>query len=478
MNFLPEKLSETGDYNCTWGKQYEMAKRAGIANPDSWDVRDALRHDLLFEDDYYHESIPKSDRAGMYLVIDDSWDIPFGRDIDKNTVPFGAVDPDISKFPGYGDTPAERFRTLDRNVKALGYCGTGLWISCQQAYEKPGITMDEHREYWKKRASWCEEAGIRYWKIDWGRHDRETEYREMMTRVLKEYAPGIIVEHPFRGTNGIDQSRDEKILEYTRRELAFSDAYRLMDVMPCDWDTIGISRAHIMLSSKTEAKYGTRGMPQGEDCYVMCAVLGFTTGVLWPYDDMRIPLLWHRIAPPFTVYESDYTYSSETIHDAGYNLDRNHWLYGKYDDIYHPAVMCRGCGLPEVHPCFGVAPTVCASKNPRTGVYSLGTFARKLETGMFTPVADITFSVGSPETVVGLFGPMGDVTLKYETEIKHGSKVMLQNIFDTEAQDITEMCGIEGSRLTLDGRRLRRIWSESENSKGTVSQMIKVIQKD
>ena len=40
-----------------------------------------------------------------------------------------------------------------------------------------------------------EEAGIEYWKVDWGKRCNDNEYRKMLTRTAEKYAPRLIVEH-------------------------------------------------------------------------------------------------------------------------------------------------------------------------------------------------------------------------------------------------------------------------------------------
>ena len=55
--------------------------------------------------------------------------------------------------------------------------------------------MDKERTGWEERARWCHEAGVMYWKVDWGRGAADGNYRRMMTECVRKYAPALKIEH-------------------------------------------------------------------------------------------------------------------------------------------------------------------------------------------------------------------------------------------------------------------------------------------
>ena len=194
MNFIPKESRPCYDYMCTWALQEATASKIGLHSGDGCtDQRDALTDELLFGSARYYHPYDRTYRSGLSLLLDDGWDVPFGS---KNSWQverfFGTCDPNPEKFPNYGKTPVERLRTLNQKAKDFGYAGIGLWIATETGGSGKGDlgVGEEARKYWAERARWCEQAGVLYWKIDWGRHCDPT-YRRMLTEVLRENAPSI-----------------------------------------------------------------------------------------------------------------------------------------------------------------------------------------------------------------------------------------------------------------------------------------------
>ena len=104
-------------------------------------------------------------------------------------------------------------------VKEMGYCGLGLWVSPQIAFEEKEqrSTPEQIRAYWLEKARISEEAGIRYWKVDWGKYS-DTENRRIMTECAREAAPSLRLEHatpqnPFESASGEDDPRTKSMRE-------------------------------------------------------------------------------------------------------------------------------------------------------------------------------------------------------------------------------------------------------------------------
>lgn len=467
MNFIPKTSTPCGDYLCTWELQENTAHILGLTGTKCSDQRDALDGNTLFGDTNYFHIVPREYRSGLYLVIDDGWDVPYGTPNEKGQ-PFGSCDPDKDKWQ-YGDTAVERLKGIVERVKALGYAGLGIWVATRTYYEdERPVSFEEAKEYWSERARQSHEAGVSYWKIDWGYHC-DVPYRTMMTEVLREYAPEIIVEHafcqpPFSQMGDIERRRGE-----TAKILPVSDVFRLYDVSKPFEDSSMLCRADEALSSASKRMpsntlLDTMGLLNGEVCAYVCASLGLTAGIMHYGGNDEAMLRWHRIAPPFSVYDAEYKRSDETLTDSMYFDRKPLWwinVAGQYLEEKAPAVMARGCELPKVTPLSGLKPFVCASRNPKSGAYSIATFNRTVDPNSdIIALADIELKVAETDALVGAFGYFGSLTLIYPEDIS-GKRIYVEDLLadidnPDAAVDVTDEVTMNGSSVTLDGRLLRR----------------------
>lgn len=488
MNFITKNSTPSYDYMCTWELQEVTAGKLGIHSDDGTvDQRDVLTDEYLFGTEEYYHPCNKAERAGLYLLLDDGWDVPFGS---KNSLDverfFGTCDPNQERFPGYGDTPVERLRTLVEKAKALGYAGVGLWIATETGGSGKGDlgVGDQARAYWAERAAWCEEAGITYWKIDWGKHG-DAEYRKMMTEVLRENAPHIIVEHavcqsPYSQMGDIESRRKQ-----TAENLPLCDVFRLYDVVKPFTDSSMLMRIDEAMSASVGMKplYGTKGILNAEICSNICAAFGCAIGIM-SGDQTNTSdtacLHWHRLAPPFSIYDTDFKKSEEYLTDS-YFFDRNPvwWLKvrGKRYEETAPAVMVRGCELPEVTPVGELMPFVVASRNPITGAYSIATIKRTVNPNVgIIALADIRFKVGGFDVPIGIFGYYNSLTLVFDKPIGK-ARIYIQDLMSDEAKDVTESCVIDGASVTLSGDDMRYFgtYARSDEDKADPSFLVKVI---
>lgn len=479
MNLIPKTSKPCGDYVCTWSLQEDTAHKLGIVGTKCSDQRDALDDKTLFGEVNYYHHVPREYRSGLYLIIDDGWDVPYGTPNEKGQ-PFGSCDPDPEKWP-YGDTAVERLKGLVKRAKGLGYAGLGIWVATRTYYEdEREVSFEEAREYWIERAKQSNEAGISYWKIDWGRHC-DADYRTMMTEVLHKYAPGVIVEHaacqaPFSQMGDIESRKRN-----TAAILPVSDAFRLYDVAKPFEDSSMLCRADEALSAPHARKLGTTGILNGEVCAYVCAALGLASGIMYFGPNDEAMLRWHRIAPPFSIYANEYKKSDEILTDSMYfDRDPLWWIHvkGQYLEEKAPAVMARGCELPRVVPTGELKPFVCASKNPETGAYAIATIARTVDPNSdITALADIEFAVGGADALIGIFGYYASLTLKYSESLE-GRRIYAEDLLSDvnaadAALDITDEVKIDGNTVTLGGRLLRRIGlSARSNSEPSVPSLV------
>ena len=201
----------------------------------------------------------------------------------------------------------------------LGYRGLGLWICANATGEEEAhpLSVEEAENYWKERAIWCRKAGVDYWKVDWGYHCGDAAYREMMTRIVKQYAPDLKIEHAVcRGP------LDEKVEHWKRvgKLLSISDYVRTYDVVKEFTYSTTIARTWEMFDQDREVQFGCRGIPNIEDAPLLAAGLCCSMGVMrhpcWggtetdvldfgrKWNEVERALRWQRIAPPFGIWES------------------------------------------------------------------------------------------------------------------------------------------------------------------------------
>lgn len=463
MNLLDAEAKPYGSYYCTWHHQRKVVNKYGIPDHNGSGCRDALCLKYLFNDENDYHWLPMEDRKGVYLVLDDGWDVAPGTQSNnrENRRFFGSVEPDPVKFAGLGDTALERLTALRKLATEHGYAGLGLWIAPQVCGEIEDSTMEEAEKYWISRAKLCAEAGVRYWKVDWGYQSNNTEYRRMMTRAVKQYAPELMIEHAYiQKPITFADERDTR-RKLSRAAFAIGDAFRLYDVMWPLPESTTLSRLHEVLKDHPKPEYGVRQLPNAEYRYFTAAGLGCSVGVMDETEYAVAALRWERLAPPFGANEAEYSYSEEFLTDS-YFFPKNvvSWqeYAGKLLTESAPAVMARGCELPKVVPVGTEKPFVCASRNPVTGAYAVATNRRTINpNALIIAPAHISLRIEDMNAPVGVFGYMESLTLTYPEDIKPDMKFYAQNLLDAEARDITASVIVDGNRATFPGRVLNEV---------------------
>lgn len=464
---LPSLIQDSGivtnNYMCTWVLQGATARKLGIKGSYGSEFREALNHHTLFDTDEYYHPYSREFRKDLIFLLDDGWDVPKDAQSDpEGQKIFGSIDPHEDRFPGYGKSPIERLKRLNAEVKAKGYRGVGLWSCCQQAYEGE-YNPDKARAYWEERARWCHEAGVMYWKVDWGKHSDDMAYREMMTQAARKYAPDLLVEHAVCQPPLLFLDKGdfpEKRRTCVEQMMDFSDAVRTYDVIEPFELSATLGRAHEALAAKGKQKYDALGLVNIESEPYIGAALGGAIGVMTYRKDMEVGLAWQKAAPPFGIYDGAYICSDEILTDTCFYDEDASWLRcgGKYFEESAPAIMARNCPLPEVKRCGEYSPFVAASKNPFTGAYAVGAFRRTVDPNrQFVALADVTIKVEQTDALIGAFGVYNTLSVECETVYPEKVRIYAQNLLEKTSFDVTEYVRREGCKLTFNGRDMR-LW--------------------
>lgn len=465
MNFIPKQATANGNYMCTWDLQHDLACKLHLQGENGSDTRDALTPEWLFGTEEHYHPLAREYRSGMYFLLDDGWDVPRGsRNLGgDSTILFGAVDPDPGRFAIAGDTPVERLSWVSRKAKEFGYAGAGLWIAPQMSGcpAAEGWNETQTRSYWEERAAWCHEAGIAYWKVDWGYFCGSPEYRRIMTEAAHRRAPGLAVEHALVQMPMHLPGEREGRRAQSRSIFRYSDFFRTYDVIWPMSEVCTLARIHDVLTDAEPLECGCKGILNVEYMAGIAAGLGCSMGVMHADFPIHAVLRWQRLAPPFGAAEAGYLFSAEQLDDFYYFAKKSiRWV--PYDDMeLHetaPAVMSRGCALPQVISAGADAPFVLASRNPHTGAYAVSTLRRVLYPNVgLACMAHVTLDVDEPGAFVGVFGLFESLTLRYAQPLPSGARVWAQNLMEDEAQDVTEQVVMQGDSIRLPGRLLARI---------------------
>ena len=186
-------------YYCTWLAQNFIAEetgeeRAAVRPQFTGDqgancARDKVNEYTVFGKDGMAEN-PVKGREELYLVLDDGWDVPFDFDPYAHKDYFGSLEANEQRFPCAKGKPAERLKALNERAKSLGWKGIGIWVAAQKCgkdYNSPFSEMD--KEYWRERILWCKQAGVTYWKVDWGTSEHDVAFRKFLTDAAAELYP-------------------------------------------------------------------------------------------------------------------------------------------------------------------------------------------------------------------------------------------------------------------------------------------------
>ena len=471
---LPVRVSDrVYDYWCTWGVQNGLvasrAQRDASATAGDQGARGArenIDEKLVFGPDGWADFFPSS-RAGMYMMLDDGWDVAHGVHPNAQMDRFGSLEPAADRFGSFGGTAEKRLAGINRALRDRGWRGAGLWVAAQNFDER------------KLEAS--ARAGVGYWKVDWGRQAASNAYRRRISEAKRRIYPELIVEHmpfhssvfndwdPVKGTGSgrKPEEPDGAIVE----RMSFSDVIRIYDMLGPTETATALERIRYL--SRAAELGGNGTVLNVEDNPILGAVLGHAFGLMrYPrpearysctvgslgIDEVNRALVWRQFAPVFgatamcPTVVSDARIEASFVFRRGQGWDARAWEREVRQNA--PAVMTRGMKLPEVTYLDERHPFVVASRHPN-GALSVGVLAPLSQNEMKTPSASVRLDARLERGVpLGVFGDVESLTLK---DADPSAKVMARDLLSDVDEDITRDIVRMNGMITLPGEALSRI---------------------
>lgn len=479
INLIQDYINTTPDYYCTWQTQLYAT-----CDGKPTGQRSVINENSLFNEEkpygwaYFYEGA----RKDLFIVLDDGWDVPMM----DNSEYYGSLILNDEKFPTFTNnskTNTDALKMLSDKIKLLGWKGLGLWVCCQEC-EKYSDNK-ETEEYWIEKLKEANDAGIGYWKVDWGEKSLDIEFRKMLTELGKEYAPDLIIEHAV----------NSEIIPY-------SDTFRTYDVPAIMSIPMTLEKIKKCMSVD-KVKDGLSGLINCEDEAYIAAAGGFAMGIMrHPYSgkftnghsDMSFPethrnlktkmyeviraVNWHKVAPAFCFDRSSIFVDEHELEDNWHFLNKSEeietWWFdseefckGLKGDVITksaPAGISRECNPPDVIADEnGNVPYVVASKNPN-GVFSVATLGRTSGRKYEIPKCDILVKTGESKTI-GVFGEYKNLLI--ETTYSEISSVLMQDLADEKAYDVTDDVTFEENKIVIPGAVIEKIGTISQPDEDT-----------
>ena len=489
IDLIPDCQNQTPDYYCTWQTQLYATSDGKPAGQ-----RAVIGERALFEKEkpygwaYFYEEA----RRDLFLVMDDSWDVP----PDGDPRYYGSLQLDGDKFPaavGGSKSNAEALKRLSDRIKALGWRGLGGWVCAQES--ACVADADKPEAYWTARLREANAAGMSFWKVDWGERGRDLAFRRMLTDLGHVHAPALIIEHAC-----------------INEAVPYSDVFRTYDVPAILSIPMTLQKLCNCMAGNTAAP-GYAGLINCEDEPYTAAAGGFSMGIMrHPYAgplpngraDMSFPALhrdiktklyeviraarWHRIAPAFGVNARELAVSPQVLQDDWRFEDlsaelESWWLpNGSLFDrmgtegmaASAPAAIARRMPLPTVLPDENSRiPYLVAAKNPN-GAVSIATLGRTQGRTYGIPHCDITAETGDG-SLIGIFGEYKSLTLR--TSHKAIKTVLMQDVAGDHAYDVTDRVALAGGSVTIPGELIHTVGREAQpggdtSAPGVVLQLV------
>ena len=518
-----KSAAATPNYYCTWATQARTIKAMKAKGESMFPgdqglpgCRDNLDEKTVFGAAGWARTLYPEARRNLNFLLDDGWDVDYGLNPYEHTAKFGSLVLNERRFPSIKGTPAERLRELSRRVKDLGWAGCGLWVACQApgeswSHHEPAAVLEEDL---RRKLGWCGEAGIAYLKVDWGAHDGDVEYRELMSALAKEYCPETLIEHaltwsvPLNGCHGGERD-GKKFLEIVdrgrlvndRRYAALTgakapalmrcgDAFRIYDMLSPIFYPTAIERT-LMLLEMSE-KTGGHAQINVEDLPYLGASLGCALGVMrataWDADEndpisrretcgeATRAVAWQEIAPPTGANAAMATrHSDATLTDEWTFAADETWIgivANKTIPQTTAAVVTRGMSaLPEVTDLGEGVPFVTAMRHAN-GALAVGAMPRVVDRkGFRFPKCDVAVPEDARNAPVGIFGSFNSVA--FECAAK-GARVLARDLAGEELHDVTKACTFTGGRVILPGDVLARIGTEAIGDKSMPGTLVEI----
>lgn len=477
-----------------------MAPEEKVGEEGARAARNRMREEFLFGEGGLADQYPEI-RKELYFLLDDGWDVPFDVHPDRQITRFGSLILAEDRFPSFSGSPAERLKKLNRALQERGWKGAALWVAAHGVGEDPEkgvMSRKEAERYWGERMRWCCEAGIEYWKIDWGFHQFDPAWKEMITSLRDRLAPSLHVEHSFPAACPLNhvtlqagvQVSDGRFAgweDYPARwgeALRCSEIFRTYDVLQ---KFAPVSTLDRMVTLMTENEQADTILNCEDEPY-LGAVLGCSLGIMRSglceeipgfcfdprqtrrrLDEVTRAVNWQKLAPPFSIREGALKTGGELIRETG-RLHRGEFWEAEYleREIFQQChgIVVRNRELPEILYEETVHPIVAAAEHPN-GAVSVLTLARQDGAGGWrTPGAGIVLKGIRRKTPVGVFGHWSRVILTV-AEGEKPLRVLAADLRDGNRRDITAGCRIVGNQIEIGREVFEKI---GENREGDLSE--------
>ena len=478
--------SVSPSYFCTWNAQVERAKDAGMRSRETLfpgdqgvpGARDVIDERSVFGAAGWATTLYPRERADLYFLLDDGWDVPYGLDPwGRDDMPeFSTLVLDTKRFPSFPGTPAERLRALNRRLKDVGWRGAGIWVACQCHHDRPNALRpsDATREELKRKLSESAEAGVDYWKVDWGIRDLDAEFRVLLSELARAYHPALHVEHkPQLGQPLLpDDFAETSDNAFNRTVLGTGDIFRTYDTLR-PFDQVS-TLARVAAYSRIVDRIGSRSLLNVEDALDVGAALGHTFGIMRRARtsgtaEVLRAVRWQQAAPAFGGDAAFPTRTSDLVLEERHLFGNDAWYSparGKTVSQGAPAVIARGLPLPEVRPEGAERPFVVAGRNPN-GAVGVCLVPRLVDGAFVTPPAEVTLDVAAtPGQTVALFGKAKALALR---DAPGTRAVYAADLADGDEHDVTAQAVRRDGRLVLDGALLAKVGAERNGSDDATS---------
>lgn len=506
INLVPDFASPTPSYWCTWGTQNYASDSTTLKNA-IWGVNghfnqaNFLTQETVFGENGWAHFIPEVSKD-LYIMFDVGWDIPSGINFNDSRWRLGSLEVAQDKFPDCAGTPAERLKKLNQMCIEHGWRGAGIWVAAHPAVKNPSenMTRQEIEQYYRERFDWSREAGIEYWKVDYGTFGDEHWFRKMLSDLSRESNSGVVVENArnsaptndyecpwdidiYHETGKFAEWGNGSVLEKTTNMIGYSDAFRTYDVTAHLSVPTTLDRAAQQLAVTSENKENNCILNTEDEMYIGAA-LGCAIGIMrhpqWmdlkgnnydPFDarkritEIVRAVRWQRIAPAFGTGSTPVQLDDNHLTDS-WKFEKGDtwasWFDGREVIQKAPARVARGMDLPEVTS-EGEVPYVIASRHPN-GAVSVATLPRvSSHKSLYHPEADVTLNDLEPDFPIGVFGRYKNLILSFKN-LPEDITVYAQDLAADKAINITLDIEIANNRLTLPGELLNKIGTEANRT--------------
>jgi hypothetical protein len=500
LNLIPDTRNPSPDYWCTWGAQNFAADTRSLLHTLSLGghslTAEYLNEDMLFGQHGWSASLPPELREDLFMILDVGWDVPPGVQFDQERWRLGSLNVAEDKFPSCKGSRKDKLSALNKRILGDGWKGTGLWLPSHPYLDfKDGKAMEQARmdDYYHDALDLCREAGIRYWKIDYG-YRGGADQRQYITRLGTELFPELIIEHGrgsgplnddecpwdtenYNGSGSFRKWDDGRILGTFVDLAGFSQVLRTYDVT----QQLSIPTTLDRVAQVLRELSGT-----GEPVIINCedepyigAVLGCAIGIMRhpmmiepevhgydPFhlknriDELIRAVKWHRIAPAIPAGKTQNLLDSIRLLDQ-WEFRRGDgwatWVTGKEVGQGAPARISRGMPLAEVH-CLEDPPYVLCSRHPN-GALAVGTLPRvSSPREIHYPRADVIIEIPEIKYPIGIFGRYASLTLEVPEDLQLKKiKIYAQDLAGREAHEITQKITINNHSITIPGEVIEEV---------------------